>query len=140
MTKKEFWLGVLVMALAFGLVLSGCKTDDDDGGDSGDGGSSGGGNKVTLKIVNQSTDASLRIQVANGQSWKVVFDHPSVAIANGSSKSYEVDVLADYGIGVGPGDTGTTGLVDTHLIGATAGNTYTFKYTGNAPGKVLVRE
>jgi hypothetical protein len=35
MAKKGFWLGMLVMALIFGLVLPGCKTDDDGNRSSG---------------------------------------------------------------------------------------------------------
>ncbi|MDR0760540.1 MAG: hypothetical protein LBF74_10605 [Treponema sp.] len=41
MANKKIWLRTLVMALAFGLALSGCKQDSDDGG---------GGGTLTIKI------------------------------------------------------------------------------------------
>jgi len=42
MTKKRFWLGMLVMVLAFGMMVVGCG-DKDSGG-----GGGGTGNKITI--------------------------------------------------------------------------------------------
>jgi hypothetical protein len=66
MANKKFWLGMLAMALVFGLVLAGC--------DNGGGGGGGGGGTLTIKINTHDNDSTTYYvgpvwEVGQGGGW-----------------------------------------------------------------------
>ena len=96
MAKKTiFGTLAMVLALSFGLVLAGCKTDDDTNG--GDTPPSGGDKTVTFTLAK--VDANTFTITVDGADWKESTDGSGALLTNSSSednKSQAVHYVLDF--------------------------------------------